>query len=188
MNWKPRIAMRSDIPQIKELIPRSSSELQKGTYSQRQIQAALGPVFGVDDQLIEDGTYFVVEDESNIVGCGGWSYRKSLFGGNSERNEPDPRLDSQTDAARVRAFFVDPAYVRQGIGSAIMMECENALSAMGFTRVEISATLTGEPLYSKFGYKSVEHYEITLNGAESMKVVKMTKEIESGQNRVGGEN
>lgn len=139
----------------------------------------------MDDQLIEDGTYFVVEDESKIVGCVGWSYRKSLFGGNSERNEPDPLLDSKTDSARVRAFFVDPAYARQGIGSALMMGCENALRTMGFTRVEISATLIVEPLYSKFGYKFFEHYEIALKGAESMKVVKMTKEIEQDQNGVG---
>lgn len=177
MKWNPRVALQADVPQIAALIPRSSLALQKETYSRQQIESALGPVFAVDEQLIQDGTYFVVEDGPAILGCGGWSFRKSLYGGNVGRAEPDPQLNPQTEAARVRAFFVDPAYARQGIGSAIMLECERAIAAMGFTQVEISATLIGERLYSQFGYRSVERYEIDLQGAEPMKVVKMTKKI-----------
>ncbi|MCZ6672817.1 MAG: GNAT family N-acetyltransferase [Verrucomicrobia bacterium] len=184
MKWNPRVASKADIPQLNDLIPRSSFALQQDVYSREKTEAALGPVFGVDVQLIEDGTYFVVEDKGKIVGCGGWSFRKSLFGGNDERTEPDPRLDPKVDSARVRAFFIDPDYARQGIGSAIMKECEDALIAMGFAHVEISATLVGEPLYAKFGYKSVEHYEIPLEGAKPMDVVKMTKTIKQNQNQV----
>jgi len=155
--------------------------LQRDAYSREQIDAALGPVFGVDVQLIEDGTYFVVEDKGKIVGCGGWSFRKSLFGGSEDKSVPDPKLDLKTDSARVRAFFIDPDYARQGIGSAIMKECEDALIAMGFAHVEISATLVGEPLYTKFGYESVEHYEIPLEGVKPMEVIKMTKSIRTSK-------
>lgn len=177
MSWYPRIATTADIPQLEALIRRSSFELQTDTYSNDQIEAALGPVFGVDEQLIEDETYFVVEEGTTIVGCGGWSFRQSLFGGTSERKEQNPRLNPESDAARVRAFFVHPAYARQGIGSAIMRACEAAIEAVGFQRVEISATLVGERLYAKFGYRSVERYPIPLEGVAPMTVVKMTKQL-----------
>jgi len=167
--------MKSDIPQLRELIPRSSLELQKETYDQEQIEAAMGPVFGVDEQLIEDGTLYVVEQDGRIVGCGGWSFRVSLFGGSAGRREPDPMVDPKKGAARVRSFFIDPDYARRGIGTAILMKCEAAIMQMGFTHVEISATLVGQPLYSKFGYETVEEYQIPLGGTRSMPVVKMTK-------------
>lgn len=183
MKWKPRIARVGDVPQLEDLIPRSSFELQRETYTRQQILAAMGPVFGVDEQLIKDQTYYVVEENEQIVGCGGWSFRKSLFGGDGDRKEPDPRLDPRKDAARIRAFFIDPEYARQGIGSAIMRKCEEALIEMGFSHVEISATLAGEPLYAKFGYTSVERYEIPLDGAKPMTVVKMIKKPYSSRRR-----
>ena len=177
MSWNLRIAEQGDVPQLADLIPRSSFELQKNTYSPAQISAALGPVFGVDEQLIEDGTYYVVEEGDTIIGCGGWSFRKSLFGGNASRSEPDPKLDPKMDAARIRAFFTDPAHARKGIASAILKRCEEAVIAMGFRRVEISSTLVGKPLYTKFGYRPVEHYVIPLEGTESMEVWKMIKTL-----------
>jgi N-acetylglutamate synthase-like GNAT family acetyltransferase len=175
MTWEPRAALKSDIPQLRDLIPRSSFELQRDTYTREQIEAALGPVFGVDEQLIEDQTFYVVEESKKIVACGGWSFRKSLFGGDGGRKEKDSKLDPRKDSARIRAFFIDPDYARQGIGSAIMRRCEVALIEMGFSQVEISATLVGESLYAKFGYTTVERYEIPLNGTKPITVVKMTR-------------
>ena len=110
INWEPRLAQEADIPQLEVLIPVSVRALQAAHYSPAQMEAALGPVFGVDRQLIRDGTYFVVEYESQIVGCGGWSKRRSLYGGDRDRVEADPELDPKCDAARVRAFFVHPAW------------------------------------------------------------------------------
>ena len=111
----------------------------------------MGPVFGADEQLIVDGTYYVAEKQDQIVGCGGWSFRKSLYGGHASRKEPDPKLDPDVDAARIRAFFVDPGFVRQGIGTMILQECEKMIRKMGFTKVEIPATLAGEKLYAEYG-------------------------------------
>lgn len=178
MNWKPRVATTADIAQLEALIPRSAFELQKAVYSQEQIAAAMDCVFGVDEQLINDGTYFVVESKGAIVGCGGWSFHKSLFGGTSYRKENEPRLIPEKDAARVRAFFVDPEYARQGIGSVIMKACEDAIRAMGFRRVEIAATLIGEPLYAKFGYVRIERFEIPLEGAPAMSSIRMEKRLD----------
>ena len=167
----------NDLPILEELIPRSAFELQKNLYSEQQIKAALGPVFGVDRQLIGDGTYYVVTDRDVIVGCGGWSFRVSKFGGSEGRIEADPRLDPEHDAARIRAFFVDPGFARQGIGSALMNQCETAILAMGFERVEITATLAGERLYERFGYSVVDRDEIPLVGASSMATVRMFKKM-----------
>jgi len=143
------------------------------------MEAALGPVFGIDRQLIRDGTYFVVERDGQIVGCGGWSKRRSLYGGDRDRAEPDPELDPRLDPARVRAFFVHPMWARRGIGCSILVACERAIIAAGFRRVEIVATLAGEPLYASFGYAVVERYEIAMAGGLSLPVVRMTKSAES---------
>lgn len=173
--WKPRVANYHDITTLEELIPLSVRKLQSSCYSSAQIEAALGTIFGVDRQLIRDGTYFVVENDRKIVGCGGWSKRRSLFGSDSIRTEPDPELDPKRDMARIRAFFVHPAWARQGIGRSIIVACEQAIVAAGFRRVEISATLVGERLYQSFGYKTVEHYEIPMSGGLSLPVVRMSK-------------
>jgi N-acetylglutamate synthase-like GNAT family acetyltransferase len=141
------------------------------------MEAALGPVFGVDRQLIRDGTFFVVEQAGQIVGCGGWSRRKSLFGGDGGRVEPDPELDPLRDPARLRAFFVHPAWARRGIGRSIVAVCEQAIRAAGFRTVEIVATLTGEPLYASFGCITVERYEVPMRGGLSLPVVRMTKRL-----------
>jgi len=175
MKWQLRKAGLRDRRALHELIVRSAMELQTPAYSRAQIQAALGPVFGVDEQMIEDATYFVVQHDSDIVGCGGWSFREALFGGRPAGDTAPRILDPATDAARVRAFFVEPGFARQGIGTCILQACEEAIRAHGFERAEISATLLGEPLYRKFGFTTTGYYEITLSNAPPLRVARMVK-------------
>ncbi|MDB6109183.1 MAG: GCN5-related N-acetyltransferase [Pedosphaera sp.] len=176
-----RLAQGSDIPALEELIPVSVRSLQAPYYSAAQMEAALGPVFGVDRQLIRDGTYFVVEQAGQVVGCGGWSKRQSLFGGDHGRaaNEDD-LLDPRRDAARIRAFFVHPAWARRGIGRTILVACETAIMAAGFRNVELVATLAGEPLYASFAYTVVERYQNPLPDGFTLPAVRMTKHLTPG--------
>ncbi|MBK8001817.1 MAG: GNAT family N-acetyltransferase [Verrucomicrobia bacterium] len=166
-----------DVPQLEWLIPHSARVLQRSYYTEAQIEAALGPVFGVDRQLIADGTYFVADRCGEIVGCGGWSRRQSLFGGDASRADADNALDPAIDAARVRAFFVHPDWARSGIGRAIMTKCEEAIRAADFRRIEIVATLAGEPLYRGFGYAVSERYEIPMRDGLALPVVRMFKAL-----------
>jgi GNAT superfamily N-acetyltransferase len=175
-----RLAQESDAPALESLIALSARTLLAPHYSPVQLDAAMGPIFGVDRQLIRDGTYFVVESEGMIVGCGGWSRRRSLYGGSDGRTEEEALLDPQTDAARVRAFFVHPGWARRGIGRRIMEACEDAIWRAGFRTVDIVATLGGEPLYASFGYSVVERYEIPMRGGLSLPAIRMTKRIEHG--------
>jgi GNAT superfamily N-acetyltransferase len=177
--WRPRLAREEDVPALEALIPVSVRGLQAPYYSAAQMDAAIGPVFGVDRQLIRDGTYLIIENESQIVGCGGWSKRRSLYGGDAGRSGPDPELDPRSDPARVRAFFVHPDWTRRGIGRAIMAECERQIARAGFRTVEIVATLAGEPLYASFGYAVVERYDIPLAGGLALPVVRMRRGLES---------
>lgn len=177
IDWQPRLAREGDIPALEALIPVSVRALQAPYYSAAQMESALGPVFGVDRQLIRDGTYYVVEHDGAIVGCGGWSRRRSLYGSDSARAGEDGLLDPQIDAARVRAFFVHPAWARRGIGRSVMVACEQAIKQTGFSTVDIVATLAGEPLYAAFGYAVVERYEIPMAGGLSLLVIRMSKRI-----------
>ncbi len=177
MNWTPRLASQQDVPALETLIPLSVRHLQAAYYSRAQREAALGPVFGVDRQLITDGTYFVIEHEEQIVGCGGWSRRKSLFGGDTVRAQQDAELDPEQDPARVRAFFVHPAWPRRGIGRSILAGCERAIREARFRSIELVATLAGEPLYAASGYAAIERYEIPLANDLSLPVVRMTKRL-----------
>jgi GNAT superfamily N-acetyltransferase len=171
------LAQDFDVPALEALIPISVHGLQSPYYSSAQMDAALGPVFGVDRQLIRDGTYFVAEQDRMIVGCGGWSRRRSLFGSDIDRKHEDGLLDPLRDAARVRAFFVHPAWARRGIGRSIMIACEQAIAEAGFRIVEIVATLAGEPLYATFGYEVVERYDIAMAKDLFLPVVRMTKSL-----------
>lgn len=175
--YRLRIAVADDVPQLESLIPLSAHALQADHYSTEQIEAALGSIFAVDRQLISDGTYFVVENDGAIAGCGGWSRRQSKYGGDDGRVAPDPLLDPQTDSARIRAFFVNPDDARRGIGRALMAACESAITQAGFRSVEIVATLTGELLYSQFGYETVERYEIAMAGGLSLPVVRLSRQL-----------
>lgn len=170
-----RLASEADIPTLERLIPQSVRGLQAATYTRAQMDAALGPVFGVDRQLIRDGTYFVVEYREEIAGCGGWSRRKAVFGGDRERKGEDETLDPAKDPARIRAFFVHPDFGRRGIGRMLLTRCEEEIRAAGFSEAVMVATLAGEPLYAVFGYAVVERCTVPLGKGLSLPVVRMAR-------------
>jgi GNAT superfamily N-acetyltransferase len=179
MNLTLRQAVAADISTLRVLIDASARGLQAADYTAAQIEGALQIIYGVDSQLIADGTYYVVEAESAIVGCGGWSRRKTLFGGDRWTGREDSLLNPLLDAAKIRAFFVHPKWVRRGIGSIILEACEKAACAAGFTRFEMGATLTGVPLYRARGYVALENLEVPLKNGESLVVVRMEKRMGS---------
>jgi GNAT superfamily N-acetyltransferase len=174
-----RLATEHDVPILQQLIARSVRGLSGGYYTQRQIELALVHVFGVDTQLIADGTYFVAESDGRIVGCGGWSKRKTLYGGDQFKSNEDNLLDPATEAARIRAFFIDPDFARQGIGRHIIDACEQAAVAAGFGTLEMGATLPGEPMYRVAGYESIERIDIPMPEGEVLPIVRMRKSIEA---------
>jgi GNAT superfamily N-acetyltransferase len=170
-----RLATMADVPTLRELIDCSVRGLQAQDYTPAQIEASLSSVYGVDTQLIADGTYFAVEANSTIVACGGWSKRKTLYGGDQFAGREDSLLDSQKDAAKIRAFFVHPAWTRRGIGSLILEACEAAAVAAGFRRLEMGATLTGVALYKARGYTALENLAVPMPGGQSLPIVRMEK-------------
>jgi GNAT superfamily N-acetyltransferase len=173
-----RVAREDDIPAIAALIPLSVRALQAEHYSTAQMDAALGPVFGVDRELIRDGTYFVVEHKGALVGCGGWSRRRSLFGGDAGRAAGEHALlDPARDSARIRAFFVHPDWARRGIGRLIMDACQTAIVQARFQSIELVATLAGEPLYAAHSYTVAERYDIPLAGGLRLPAVRMVKSL-----------
>jgi GNAT superfamily N-acetyltransferase len=181
MNIGVRTAVAADVPRLREVIEASVRGLQAEDYSAAQIEGALKTVYGVDSQLIADGTYFVAEDTSTdtpvIVGCGGWSKRKTLYGGDQYAGREDSLLDPSRDAAKIRAFFVHPAWARRGIGSLILEACERAAIAAGFKRLEMGATLTGVFFYRAKGYREVEKEQALLGNGETLPIVKMAKAV-----------
>ena len=171
-----RLAVLADCAEIAALIRLSVRTLQAADYSPDQLEGALQAVFGVDTQLIADQTYFVVESESGqLVACGGWSQRKTLFGGDQAASREPELLNPATDAAKIRAFFVHPACVRQGIGTQLLQTCETAARAAGFTHFEMGATLTGVPLYKVHGYIEIEPVNVPLPNGFYLPIVKMAK-------------
>jgi len=182
-----RRAIPADVPAIEALIGLSVRALQTQDYSQTQIEGALGTVFGVDSQLIADGTYFVLEAVSGhgnaaMVGCGGWSKRKTLFRGDRASGREDGLLDPLRDSAKIRALFVHPDWARHGIGSKILAACENAAIEAGFKSFELGATLTGERLFRARGYEAIDRMEAPLGNGASLPIIRMSK---SGSNAVG---
>jgi predicted N-acetyltransferase YhbS len=178
MNIEIRLATKEDIPALQELICESVSVLSVEYYSSKQITSALSYIFGVDTQLIIDGTYFVAEVENQIVGSGGWSKRKTLFGGDQSKVVGiDPLLEPEREAARIRAFYVHPGWARKGIGSRILAACEDAARLAGFSKIELVATLPGEPLYLARGYKKAEAIQIETPDGESLPAFRMTKTL-----------
>ncbi len=182
MNISLRHALPADIPRMREVIEASVRGLQARDYSPAQIDAALSAVYGVDSQLIVDGTYFVAEmagekDDLEIVACGGWSKRKTLYGGDQYAGREDSLLDPSRDAAKIRAFFVHPEWARQGIGSLILQACENAAVAAGFTHLEMGATLSGVAFYKAKGYAEVEDQAVPLDNGEKLPIVRMAKDL-----------
>ncbi len=150
-----RLATRGDLDAITAMMERAISELQKPFLSDDQI-ASSRTIMGLDTQLIDDDTYFVVEVEGKIAGCGGWSRRATLYGSDQSPGRNAAPLDPVRDAARVRAMYTVPAYKRRGVGRLILGLCEDAARAEGFTRAELMATLAGEPLYRACGYEAIE--------------------------------
>jgi len=169
-----RIATVADVPTLRALIDASVRGLQTRDYTAAEIERALATVYGVDTQLIADGTYWVAEADQ-IVGCGGWSKRATLFGGDQYAGREDSLLDPTRHAAKIRAFFVHPDWARRGIGTKILDACEGAAREAGFTRFEMGATLTGVPFYEARGYTALDRIIVPLPGGESMAVVRMEK-------------
>jgi GNAT superfamily N-acetyltransferase len=179
--FRLRLATEEDIPALDALVEASVRGLHAGDYTQAQIEGALGTVLGLDTQLIRDGTYFVAEtvadDHSRrLAGCGGWSKRKTLFGADRAPGREPASLDPATDAAKVRAIFVHPAFARRGLGTLILARVEAEARAAGFRRFEMGSTLTGVPLYRLKGYVEVERIAVPLANGETVPVVKMVKE------------
>lgn len=154
-----RIARLDDLDALRALMTRAIEQLQDGFLTTAQVRAS-HKVMGLDTQLVKDGTYFLVEEDGRLAGCGGWSWRATLYGGDDSvvAREPAP-LDPATDAAKVRAMYTDPGYVRRGIGRLVLGLCEDAARGAGFSRVEMMATMAGEPLYRACGYLPVERIE-----------------------------
>jgi len=172
-----RLATVQDIPSLKQLIPQSVRALSAGYYTAQQIESALVHIFGVDSQLIADRTYFVAIADNQLVGCGGWSKRKTLFGGDQMKTNEDNLLDPAHDAARIRAFFVHPGWARQGIGRRIIQLCEEAAQQEGFDKMELGATLPGEPLYAAMGYTVTDRFDIAMPDAEILPGAHMVKSL-----------
>jgi GNAT superfamily N-acetyltransferase len=167
-----RVAVMRDVPALKQLIPLSARELSKGYYSPQQAESAIQYIFGVDTQLIADKTYYVAEVGEQIVGCGGWSKRKTLYGGDQMKAESDP-----VDAGRIRAFFIHPNWARRGIGRRLIEACEEAAKADGFAKMELGATLPGEPLYAALGYEVTDRFEIPMGDGTTLPCAHMKKEL-----------
>jgi GNAT superfamily N-acetyltransferase len=177
-----RLATSADIPELRALIDRSVRVLQREDYSEQQLDAALGTAYGVDTQLIADESYYVVEalgssGEKVLAACGGWSMRKTLYGSDHGPYRDNAMLHPARDAAKIRAFFVHPAWTRRGIASLILKTCEDAAYARGFRRFEMGATLTGVPMYAARGYTAGERIEVPLPNGMSLTVVRMSKTV-----------
>ncbi len=175
--FSPRRATENDTPFLERLIAQSARGLGTPDYTHAQIEAALGSVWGVDTELIYDGTYFVVEVSGEIVAGGGWSRRQTLFGGDAQPGRRSGLLDPACDAARIRAFFVHPDWARQGIGRLLLQTCEDAARAHGFQASRLVATLPGQKLYLAAGYASADPMEYPLPGGLSIMFISMHKTL-----------
>jgi len=175
-----RTATTADIPALEALIEQSVRQLQRDDYSPSQIDSSIGSAFGIDRQLLADQTYFVARltnDPSQIVACGGWSYRRTLCGSDQLGNRDSASLDPAVDFAKIRAIFVHPAWARRGLGSLLLAHCEQAAQSAGFRRFEMGSTLTGVPLYTLKGYVERERISLPLPNGELLAVVRMNKSL-----------
>ena len=171
-----RLAVRADVPALTVLMDAAIAELQRAFLDDAQI-ASSRAIMGIDTQLIDDGTYFVAESHGDIAGCGGWSRRATLYGGNQAPGRDSHLLDPAVDPARVRAMYTSPVYARRGVGRLVLSLCETAAAAEGFTRLELMSTLSGEPLYTAYGFQPVERLEDATGGA-AVPIVRMEKHVE----------
>ena len=162
---------------ITQLIAESARLLSRQHYSDTQIEAAIETIFGVDTDLIEDGTYFVAESEGQLVGCGGWSKRKTLFGGDQYSSRDRGYIDPESEPARIRAFFIHPDHARKGIARAILSRCENEARAQGFRALELLATLPGIEFYKSCGFVETGNLDLDLRDDVKLEFVPMRKEL-----------
>lgn len=182
MNSTPKFTLRlattADVPALHQLIEQSIRGLQTNEYTPTQIQGAIGHALGLDTQLIADQTYFIAEPAGSpgiLAGCGGWSFRKTLFGSDHGPNRVVESLDPTTDAAKIRAIFIHPDFARQGLGSLLLQHCEDVAHRAGFIRYEMGSTLTGVPLYTLRGYQRLNQVDVPLPNGEVLPVIRMTK-------------
>lgn len=177
-----RAALHPDVPVIQDLIKESVRGLSVGFYDPAQIEVAIAQVFGVDTQLIDDGTYFVIEENADaarrLVAAGGWSARRTLFGGDQMKQTANPLLDPATEPARIRAFFVHPDMARRGLARMLFAQCENDARTAGFREFVLMATLPGQPLYRSLGFTDMEAVELPMTGGVVLPLVRMIKAID----------
>ena len=173
-----RVATSSDVPALRTLIDLSARALSADFYSPAQIEAAVTHVFGVDTQLIADGTYFLVETADGPVAAGGWSARRTLYGGDQMKADADPLLDPSSEPARIRAFFVHPDWARHGLARKLYGACVEAARAAGFRRFELMATKPGEPFYAALGFTVEEQVTVTLPGGVDVPFARMSRAID----------
>jgi len=166
----------ADLSLLGPLIAASARELSKSDYTPEQVEGALRSAFGTDTQLIRDGSYFVIEADGRLAGCGGWSRRRTLFGSDARRDRDSTELDPATDAAKIRAFFIHPDFARRGLGTLLLEHCERAAIAYGFRRFEMMATLPGVRLYAARGYQAGERIEWPVGDGVAIPFVPMSKE------------
>ena len=175
-----RAALLDDLTAIEALIARSARELSVGYYTPSQVAALLRYVFGADTQLVRDGTYFLCEvDGVGAVAAGGWSRRATLFGADRLKSGDDPLLDPGSEPARLRAFFVDPAWARRGLGRRLYDQCVTAARDAGFRRLTLVATLPGEPLYRALGFTADERFALRLPDGTDAAMVRMSRSIDA---------
>jgi|SRR6478672_269696 len=176
MELRSRLATLADVPRLTEVMDAAISELQRAYLDGAQIEASRA-VMGIDTQLIEDGTYFVIETtEGDVAGCGGWSRRGTMYGNDHSPGRDAKLLDPAVDAARVRAMYTSPAYARRGVGRLVLQLCEAAAAAEGFTRLELVGTLAGEPLYAAYGFVPVERLNVSVTDVP-VPCVRMAKPV-----------
>ena len=171
-----RLAVSADIPALMVLMDAAITELQRAFLDEAQIESSRA-IMGIDTQLIDDGTYFVVESEGEVAGCGGWSRRATLYGGNQSPGRDSKLLDSTVEPARVRAMYTNPAYARRGVGRLILSLCEASAAAEGFTRLELMSTLSGEPLYTAYGFRALERLT-DATGGTAVPLIRMEKPVD----------
>ena len=167
----------ADALEISKLIEESARELGKSDYSDDVIEAALRGAWGLDTRLVADGTYFLVHVDGELAACGGWSFRRTLFGSDNVSSRDDERLCPGKDPARIRAFFVRPRFARHGLGSRLLAHCEQEASKAGFLTLSLGATAPGRRLYRACGFVEGEPIDVDLGGGLTMQVIPMSKTI-----------
>ena len=178
MSLTLRLAVPEDLPALRDLMNAAIGELLKPFLSPDGVAASFD-IMGLDSQLVTDGTYFVVENDGALAGCGGWSRRATLFGGDHSAGRDAALLDPAVDPARVRAMYTHPDHVRKGVGRLILQACEAAAAGEGFARVELAGTMAGEPLYRACGYREIERFSAPTSSGVDVPLVRMGKALPS---------